>query len=90
MTDHTTRRPGTTGVPSTHDGAPGPTASTVPTCSCPSSAGTGDARLPFTVCRSLPHTVARSMRTSTSPSPGDAGVVVVTSVNGRSTPSQRA
>lgn len=90
VTDQTTRVPGVTGDPSTQRTPPAPTPSTVPTCSWPSSAGTGEGRRPDTVWRSLPQTVARSIRTSSSPDPGTTEVRSETTENGLPTPSQRA
>src|SRR5690625_730868 len=59
----TTRRPTAMSVS-------GPAASTIPAASCPSSMGTGRARVPSTTDRSEWHSPAASIRTRISPGPG--------------------
>src|ERR1700694_917765 len=63
---------------------PSPVASTTPAASCPTVIGYGSGLImPSRMCRSVPHTPAAWMRTSTSPRPGD-GVATL------STPSVRS
>ena len=71
VTDQTMRSP--TAIPLV------PPATTVPTASCPSTDGHGARRRRVTVCRSLPHTVASSTRTSVSPSASSGSSTFCTS-----------
>ena len=60
----------TTGSPGASPETPGPTASTVPAPSCPSTQGAGQSMVPSITEQSLWHRPAAEIRTATSPGPG--------------------